>query len=106
MAMPKVLAAEEIDAALTGLPDWKRDGGAIGASFAFASFRDALALIVRVGFEAEELNHHPEIVNEYNKVSFKLSTHDAGGATTDRDIVLATRISAVARPFLAARSEG
>jgi len=35
-----------------------------------------------------------------------LSTHDAGGATTDRDIVLATRISAVARPFLAARSEG
>ena len=103
MAMPKVLAAEEIDAALTGLPDWKRDGGAIGASFAFASFRDALALIVRVGFEAEELNHHPEIVNVYNRVSFRLSTHDAGGAITERDIGLAGRISTAARPFLAAR---
>ena len=103
MATPKVLAANEIDAALTTLPDWKRDGSAIAAAYKFASFRDALALIVRVGFEAEELNHHPEIVNEYNKVSFKLSTHDAGGATTDLDIVLATRISALARLVLAAR---
>ena len=103
MATPKVLAAEEIDAALTALPDWKRDGGAIAAAYTFASFRDALAFIVRVGFEAEELNHHPEIVNVYNRVSFKLSTHDAGDAVTERDIALAGRISAVARPFLAAR---
>jgi 4a-hydroxytetrahydrobiopterin dehydratase len=103
MAKPKVLETNEIDAALTNLPDWKRDGHAIAAAYKFASFRNALAFIVRVGFEAEELNHHPEIVNEYNKVSFKLSTHDAGGTTTERDIALATRISAVAPPFLAAR---
>ena len=103
MATPKALTAKEIDAALTKLPDWKRDGRAIAAAYKFASFRDALAFIVRVGFEAEELNHHPEIVNEYNKVSFKLSTHDAGGAVTELDIALATRISALARPFLAAR---
>ncbi len=103
MAMQKVLAAEEIDAALTALPDWKREGGAIAATYAFASFRDAIALIVRVGFEVEELNHHPEIVNVYNRVSFKLSTHDAGGVITDRDIALAARISAAARPFLAGR---
>ena len=103
MATPRVLTGEEIDAALTNLPDWKRQGGAIVAAYAFASFRDAVAFILRVGFEAEELNHHPEIVNVYNRVSFKLSTHDAGGAITERDIGLAGRISAAARPFLAAR---
>jgi pterin-4a-carbinolamine dehydratase len=43
MAMPRVLASEEIEAALTNLPDWKRQGGAIVASYAFASFRDAVA---------------------------------------------------------------
>jgi hypothetical protein len=32
MAMPKILAADEIDAALTSLPDWKRDGGAVSAT--------------------------------------------------------------------------
>jgi len=103
MAMPRVLAVDEIDAALTALPDWKRQGGAIAATYSFASFRDAIALILRVSFEAEELNHHPEIANVYNRVSFKLSTHDAGGAITERDIALAGRISAAARPFLAAR---
>jgi 4a-hydroxytetrahydrobiopterin dehydratase len=103
MAKPKVLAADEIDAALKALPDWKRDGGAIAAAYTFASFRDALAFIVRVGFEAEALDHHPELLNVYNRVSFKLSTHDAGDAVTECDIALATRISAVAPPFLAAR---
>jgi 4a-hydroxytetrahydrobiopterin dehydratase len=103
MATPKVLTAEEIDAALTALPDWRREGGAIAAAYSFASFRDAVAFILRVGFEAEELNHHPEIANVYNRVSFKLSTHDAGDAVTERDIGLAGRISAAARPFLAAR---
>ncbi len=103
MAMPRVLAADEIDAALTSLTDWKREGGAIVASYAFASYRDALAEILRVGFEAEELNHHPEIVKVFNRVSFNLSTHDAGGAITERDILLAAHISAAARPLLPAR---
>ena len=103
MAMPRVLTADEIDAALTALPDWNAKAARSPPAYAFASFRDALALIVRVGFEAEEANHHPEIVNVYNRVSFKLSTHDAGGAITERDIALAGRISAVARPFLAGR---
>jgi len=103
MAKPKVLAADEIDAALKSLPDWKRDGDAIAASYTFASFRDAIAFVLRVGFEAEAMNHHPEIVNVYNRVSFRLNTHDAGGAVTDSDVGLAGRIAAAARPFLAAR---
>jgi len=103
MPTPKALAADEIDAALKSLPDWRRDGGAIAADYAFPSFRDALAFVVRVGFEAEELNHHPEIANVYNRVSFKLSTHDAGGAVTERDVALAGRISALARALLAGR---
>ena len=103
MATPRILAPQEIDAALTALPDWRREGGAIAAAYSFASFRDAVAFILRVGFEAEAMGHHPEIVNVYDRVSFSLSTHDAGGAVTERDIGLAGRISAAARPFLAAR---
>ena len=102
MAKPKTLTAHEIDAGLATLPDWKREGGAIRAAYKFASFRDAVAFMTRVAFEAEELNHHPEIANVYNRVSFVLTTHDAGNAVTENDIALARRISAAARPFLAA----
>ncbi len=103
MARPKALSADEIDAALKTLSDWKRDGGAIRAAYKFASFRDAVAFITRVAFEAEALNHHPEIANVYNHVSFLLTTHDAGDKATELDLELAARISAAARPFLEAR---
>jgi 4a-hydroxytetrahydrobiopterin dehydratase len=103
MATPKALSAAEIDAALKALPDWKREGDAIRAAYTLASFRDAVAFIARLAFEAEALNHHPEIANTYNRVSFRLATHDAGDKATDKDIELAKRISAAVRPFLAAR---
>jgi 4a-hydroxytetrahydrobiopterin dehydratase len=103
MAKPTALSADKIDAALKKLPDWKREGGAIRAAYILASFRDAIAFMTRVAFEAEELNHHPEIANVYNRVSFVLTTHDAGDKVTEKDVELAGRISAIARSFLAAR---
>jgi 4a-hydroxytetrahydrobiopterin dehydratase len=102
MAKPKTLTAHEIDAALKALPDWRPDGDAIRAAFKFASFRDAVAFILRIGFEAEAINHHPEIANVYNRVSFRLNTHDAGDKVTELDLELAKRISALARPFFPA----
>ena len=55
-------------------------------------FSEALSFLVKVGIEAEKLNHHPEIHNIYNKVTLKLCTHDAGNRVTEKDIVLARAI--------------
>jgi 4a-hydroxytetrahydrobiopterin dehydratase len=100
MAKPTALSASEIDAALKTLPDWKREGDAVCAAYKLASFRDAFAFMTRVAFEAEAMNHHPEIANVYNRVSFLLTTHDAGDKVSERDIELAKRISAVVGAFL------
>lgn len=58
----------------------------------FDSFSEAMAFMVRVGFIAEELQHHPEWSNVYNRVSIKLTTHDAGNMVTDIDRLMAARI--------------
>jgi 4a-hydroxytetrahydrobiopterin dehydratase len=50
---------------------------------------------MRVATVAEVLNHHPEVSWVYNRVTFRLSTHDAGGVT-ERDLELARRIDALA----------
>ena len=72
------------------------DGGAIRKSFKFKNFRDALAWMVRAGFEAEAMNHHPEWSNVYNRVEVTLTTHDAGGLT-EKDFELAGRMEKIVR---------
>lgn len=71
------------------------DGGkAIDKTFRFKTFPAALAWMVRAGFEAERMDHHPEWSNVYNKVTVRLTTHDTGGLS-DKDIALAERFEAV-----------
>ena len=88
------LSDGEIDAALQSLPQWRRDGNAIVREFRLGSFREAVALIVRIAFEAEQRDHHPDLQNVYNRVTIRLSTHDAGGVT-EKDIELARAIDAL-----------
>jgi len=76
------------------------DGKAISKTFRFRGFRDAMAWMMRAGFEAEHLNHHPEWSNVYNRVEVRLTTHDAGGLTA-KDIDLAQRMERVAGRSLA-----
>ena len=47
-----------------------------------------------IALVAEQLNHHPEWTNVYNKVIIKLSTHDVGGISA-KDFELATRINSL-----------
>ena len=67
------------------------DGKSIARSWKFRSFRDALAWMVRAGFEAEAMDHHPDWTNVYNRVEVRLTTHDKGGLT-DKDVELARRM--------------
>jgi 4a-hydroxytetrahydrobiopterin dehydratase len=99
MANYRTLSQSEIHSALQELKDWSVKGPNIEASFAFKTFRDAIAFIVEIAIEAEVMGHHPEIANSYNRVSFSLCTHDAGHKITDLDIGMAARIDAAARRF-------
>ena len=94
--MSTPLPPAQIEAALAQLPGWKLERDALAKTFAFHSFREALSFMVRVGFEAEAMNHHPEWTNVYGRVAIRLNTHDAGGKVTAKDVELATRIEQIA----------
>ncbi|MDA7953865.1 MAG: 4a-hydroxytetrahydrobiopterin dehydratase [Nitrosopumilus sp.] len=81
--------------ALAGLDGWGLDGPAIIKEFKFDGFRDAFAFMSRAAFEMEEMNHHAEWTNVYNRITVRLSTHDAGGLTS-RDFELARRLDGLA----------
>jgi 4a-hydroxytetrahydrobiopterin dehydratase len=89
------LPPAEIAESLHGLPGWKFERDALAKEFKFGSFREAMSFMLRVGFEAEALDHHPEWTNVYNRVAIRLNTHDAGGKVTAKDVDLARKIQGI-----------
>jgi 4a-hydroxytetrahydrobiopterin dehydratase len=88
------LAAAEITAALEALTGWSREGDEIVKTFDCGSFADAIAFVVRVGFLAEQADHHPDIDIRWRQVRVALTTHSAHGLT-NRDLDLAAEIERV-----------
>ncbi|GAA1845259.1 4a-hydroxytetrahydrobiopterin dehydratase [Agromyces salentinus] len=65
------------------------------ATFTTADFASAVRLLDAVAVVADESNHHPDVHLGWGRVTFELSSHDAGGVT-GRDVELARRIRALA----------
>ena len=63
---------------------WQEKGDALVAELLFKDFIDAFAFMTQ--------NHHPEWSNVYNRVSIRLTTHDAGNTITEKDRKLASAI--------------
>jgi len=82
---------------MLGLPQWQPVEGrdAICRTFAFKDFNAAFGFMVRVALLAEQMNHHPEWTNVWNRVEVTLSTHDAGGLT-ELDLKLAEAMDRIA----------
>lgn len=74
---------------------WTATEKGLVRKFEFADFASALRFINDVGGIAQQLNHHPELWNSYNKVTLTLFTHDAG-AVTEKDHALALEINTLA----------
>ena len=55
--------------------NWKTINNRLIKEFTFKDFNESLAFINKVCEESEKLNHHPKIVNVYNKVTIELWTH-------------------------------
>jgi 4a-hydroxytetrahydrobiopterin dehydratase len=76
------LSADEVERSLTAVPSWTRDGTAIRRQFVFDGFAGAVAFVVRIGFDAEAADHHPDILlSNYKKVTVTFTTHSEGGLT-------------------------
>ena len=89
------LTQKEIKLALGTLPGWKFASDALAKEFKFGTFREAMSFMVRAGFEAEAMDHHPEWTNVYNRVVVRLNTHDAGGKVTGKDVALAKSLQRI-----------
>jgi 4a-hydroxytetrahydrobiopterin dehydratase len=92
--MADLLEADAVSEALATLDGWSGDTRGLTRTVELASFPAAIAAVDRIAVVAEELDHHPDIDIRWRKLTFRLSTHSAGGVT-QRDIDLARRIDGI-----------
>ncbi|MFA5667784.1 MAG: 4a-hydroxytetrahydrobiopterin dehydratase [Balneolaceae bacterium] len=93
--MSSPLTQTDISYKVKKLSGWNYENNKLSKSYKFNNFKESLAFIVRIGLEAEIMQHHPEIYNVYNRVKIDLQTHDAGAKVTQKDIDLASAIDKI-----------
>ena len=90
---------EAVQAKLGEVPGWDLDGAAIRRTLTFATFSQAVAFVVRLAFEAEAADHHPDILICYRRVTLSWTTHSAHGLT-EKDFEGAATSDRLAARFL------
>lgn len=100
MSKPNLLP-KDFDFA-TALPEWQvnLDTQELERVFVFKDFKCAFEFMALCADFAEELDHHPDWSNAWNKVSVRLSTHSLK-ALTELDLAMASAMDQFALQILA-----
>ena len=93
--MAEPLSDIGIQRELGGLPGWARRGNSLTKTYRFPTFPAGITFVTRVADVAESMDHHPDIDIRHTRLTFTLSTHDAGGITGN-DVALAREIERLA----------
>lgn len=86
-----LLSDAQVTHALSELDRWQREGTTLVRTAELADFPAAIAVVDRVAEAAERAGHHPDIDIRWRTVTFRCTTHSAGGLTA-LDIALARDI--------------
>jgi 4a-hydroxytetrahydrobiopterin dehydratase len=89
------LTDDDIGERLRALPGWERDGDNIKKLYKLDTYLAGVAFASAVGTIAEGLDHHPDILIGWRKVTVTVNTHSAGSKITENDFQLAAAIEAL-----------
>ena len=89
------LTDTELQSALGQLSGWTVQSGKLHREYKFPDFAHAFGFMATAAVLIEEMNHHPEWCNVYNRVTVDLTTHDSGGITQN-DVELARILENIA----------
>jgi len=93
----QLLSPDAIQQALATLPGWELEVGGqeLVRTFEFKAYLDGIEFVRKLGEAAEAMNHHPDMLVGWRKVTVRLSTHSAGGLTA-LDVELASKADRLA----------
>lgn len=69
------LSSREITKYMSDLPGWNMSNNTVFKEYIFRDFISLINFIYSLAAYFEETNHHPDMVINYNKILFELTTH-------------------------------
>ena len=75
--------------------DWIEENNTLKKTFVFSDFMEAMQWMQKASTLIDDMNHHPEWKNVYNKIEVTLCTHDAGNIITEKDRRLAKILDSI-----------
>ncbi|HAN71581.1 MAG TPA: 4a-hydroxytetrahydrobiopterin dehydratase [Actinobacteria bacterium] len=94
MTTPPLASDAMIASFCSAHAQWIQEGPSLVSTTTARTFMDAIALVQVVAVVAERMDHHPDIDIRWRTVTFRLSTHSAGGIT-GLDFALAEEIDSL-----------
>ncbi|MFH1290752.1 MAG: 4a-hydroxytetrahydrobiopterin dehydratase [Nanoarchaeota archaeon] len=89
-----MLTLGEINEAMSDLDDWSLETSSIVKTFSFSNFKEALEFVNKVGEVAEKIEHHPDVMINFNQVRLSLMTHSENSLTR-KDFKLAKEVDKI-----------
>jgi 4a-hydroxytetrahydrobiopterin dehydratase len=80
---------------LRELPGWALSNNKLWKTFSFNDYAEAMEFANAVARIAHKLDHHPDMLVQYGRVTLTTSTHDAGNKVTQKDFKLAAEVEAI-----------
>lgn len=91
----KKFSDSELAGALDALAGWSVVSGKLHKEYKFKDFIHAFGFMTTAALGIEKMDHHPEWLNIYNRVTVDLITHSAQGITS-KDVDLAKLLDSTA----------
>ena len=85
------LGEDDVAQRLGSLDGWAVEGGMMTKTFTFDRYKDGVVFASAVGWLADSLDHHPDLLLTYGKVRVAMNTHAVEGLSP-YDFELARRI--------------
>ena len=88
----------DIETAMREMAGWEREGDALVRTYKFETYLAGVAFASAVGVVCEGLDHHPDMLVGWKKVTLRFTTHDAGNKISAKDIAAAKAVDALGYP--------
>lgn len=89
------LSTNEIADRLKNFSGWEFINNSLEKNITLKNFSEVLALVVRIGIQAEKMDHHPDLlIYGYKNLKINISTHSEWGIT-EKDFLLASKINSL-----------